>query len=496
MNFDTRQIVLLIIAIVVPFILMRMKRHQFLLIWICFTFFVQIFDTVLLTNLPAGRIVGLLYLPSAISQLRQWAKLTPVKAWLVNYGWLLVLALLFGFIWPWLDTTYNRPFTLTAPGRSIIYSARLLADLSLAVFIANEILHSRSLRLIGRVLVIGSTASAIAGIYQFVTKVDLYNIITGLGEEILYVGRSRGLVGEPRALGLSCAYAVMFLLIGRKKISALWPVLLFINLIALLITYSASSLALFAAGIVVSLLFFSNRERLIVAGVTCVVATLIFLTSVFLPDQFKFAIETLSLRFDPDVKLAGIPPGNFGQEIAYRLDVFDACAMLFMLDQPIYALSGTGPGLVSLPASSYIPPGLYSLIWTPEQGVNSPPYHGLLLEISNSGLLGIVLWITQVISCLTALRFLSKRSGKFPDSSSVMSDDWKFGYALFLIGAVFYMVQVSYTPLWCVFLGIGWVAVKLYSEATSVNAASRPQRFEVTQFNKTKVATASSGRNS
>ncbi|MBK6799329.1 MAG: hypothetical protein IPG76_21730 [Acidobacteria bacterium] len=50
------------------------------------------------------------------------------------------------------------------------------------------------------------------------------------------------------------------------------------------------------------------------------------------------------------------------------------------MDQPLYAIMGTGPGLVSLPASDYVPPRLYSLIWTPETGVNSPPYHGSYLN--------------------------------------------------------------------------------------------------------------------
>lgn len=479
MNFDSRQIVLLLIATIVPFILLRTKRRQLLLTWVCFTFSVQVFDTVTLTNLPAGRIVGLLYLPQAISQIREWAKLPPVKAWLVSYGWLLILGLAFGFIWIWPDTTYTRPFTLTAPGRTIIYSARLLADLSLAIFFAEEILRGGALLRIGRALVFGSTLSAIVGSFQFVTKIDLYYILTGLGEQVLYLGRPRGLVGEPRALGLACAYGVMILLIGRAKISYLWPVLLFVNLISLLNTYSASSLALFVVGIAVSWLFFSNRERLIVAGVVCVALTLVFLTYVFLPEQFQFAIETLRLRFDPSVKLAGVPPGTFGQEIAYRLDVFDACAMLFLLDQPLYALIGTGPGLVSLPASDYVPPGLYSLIWTPELGINSPPYHGILLEIANGGLLGIGLWIVQVASCLAALRFLSKRSNS---NSSRLSDDWQFGYAMFLIGAVFYMVQVSYTPLWCVFLGIGWVAVKLRDEMVAASAANNVPQATFNRF--------------
>lgn len=479
MNFDLRQIILLLLAVIVPFILLRTKRRQLLLTWVCFTFSVQVFDTVTLTNLPAGRIVGLLYLPQAISQLREWSKLTPVKAWLVSYGWLLLLGLMFGFIWVWPDTTYTRPFTLTAPGRTIIYSARLLADLSLAVFFAEEILRGGALLRIGRALVFGSTLSAIVGLFQFATKIDLYYILTGLGEQVLYLGRPRGLVGEPRALGLACAYGVMVLLIGRRKISVLWPALLFINLISLLNTYSASSLALFGVGIVISWLFFSNRERLIMVGVVSVAVTIIFLAYVFAPEQFSFAIETLRLRFDPDVKLAGVPPGTFGQEIAYRLDVFDACAMLFLLDQPLYALLGTGPGLVSLPASDYVPPGLYSLIWTPELGINSPPYHGVLLEIANGGLLGIGLWIAQIVMCLTALRFLSKRMGIH---SAASNDDWQFGYAMFLIGAAFYVVQVSYTPLWCIFLGIGWVAVKLRNEMVASNVSTKSQPVAFNQF--------------
>ena len=475
MENDIRQLILFLIAVIVPLILLRLKKDRLLLGWVCFTFFVQVFDTIMLTNLPTGRIVGVLCLPRAFAQLRQWTKLPPVRAWLGNYGLLLVLGLAFGLIWPWPDTTYTRPFTLTAPGRTIIYSARLLADLSLTIFIAGEILRTRSLLWIGKALVAGSTLSAITGIFHFLTKIDLYFILTGLGEQILFLGRSRGLVGEPRTLGLSCAYGIMILLIGRKKIFSLWYIMILINLAGLLITYSASSLALFAVGIIVSSLFFTNRERLIVAGIASLTFTVIFLSSVFTPDQFKFAIDTLSFRLDPDVKLAGIPPGNFGQEIAYRLDVFDACALLFLLDNPLYALIGTGPGLVSLPASEYVPPGLYSLIWTPELGINSPPYLGPLLEVSNSGLPGLVLWILQVGFCWVALRYLSRRIESGGEGTSARYDEWKFGYALFLIGAAFYVVQVSYTPLWSLFLGIGWVAVDLRERLMREEVVDRPR---------------------
>jgi len=467
MENNAREIILFLIALLVPLILLRLKRNRLLLGWVCFTFSVQIFDTVMLTNLPTGRIVGFLYIPYALGEWRKLFKLAPVKAWIANYGVLVILGIFLGFIFPWPDTTYIRPFTLTAPGRTVIYLARLLTDLSLSIFIATEIRRAHSLIWIGKSMVAGSTVSAIAGIFHFITKIDLYFIITGLGEQVLFLGRSRGLVGEPRTLGLSCAYGIMILLIGRQKLSSIWPILILINLAGLLITYSASSLALFALGVIVCLLFFSNRERLVVAGITFLTFTVIFLSSLFTPDQFKYAIDTLSFRLDPDVKLAGIPPGTFGQEIAYRLDVFDACALLFLLDNPLYALIGTGPGLVSLPASEYVPPGLYSLIWTPEQGINSPPYLGPLLEISNSGLVGLGLWLLQVGLCWKALRWINlSYSSRRPAVTTPGLDDWKFGYALFLIGAAFYIVQVSYTPLWSLFLGIGWIAVEIYREGS------------------------------
>lgn len=470
MSTEIKQYILLVIAVLVPLVLLIAKRHRLLLIWVCFTFSVQIFDTVTVTNLPAGRIVGLLFMPMAVMRLKEWTKLTPVRAWLINYGWLVILGIVFGFIWPWPDTTFSRPYTLTAPGKTIIYLVRLLTDLSLTIFIAEQMLIRGTLRMIGRVMMIAATISSLVGIFYFLTQIDLYYIITGTGEQVLHLGRARGLVGEPRALGLSCAYCVMILLIGRRQISWLWPALLLINIVTLLLTYSASSLALFVAGTIVAMIFFSNRERLTMAGVVAVALTIVFLTSVMLPQQFDLAIQTLSLRFDPDYKLAGIPPGNFGQEIAYRLDVFDACALLFLLDQPSYALLGTGPGLVSLPASNYVPPGLYSLIWTPETGINSPPYHGPLLEISNGGVLSLALWLLQVITCWNALRLLSRRARETQDESG---DDWRFCAAMFLTGSVFYLVQVSYTPLWCVFLAMGWVACR---KVQSVASADRRVR--------------------
>ncbi|MBK6799330.1 MAG: hypothetical protein IPG76_21735 [Acidobacteria bacterium] len=105
----------------------------------------------------------------------------------------------------------------------------------------------------------------------------------------------------------------MILLIGRKKISRLWPFLLLDQPAGAIDNlFGKLDCIVPGKGILATWIFFTNRERLIIAGLAAIAATLIFLTSVLLPQQFATAQYTLSLRFDPDYKLAGIPPGNMG----------------------------------------------------------------------------------------------------------------------------------------------------------------------------------------
>lgn len=451
---DIREIILLSIALVVPIVLFKTGRQRLLLGWVCITLFVQIFDTSLITNLPAGRIVGLMYLPAAVLSLGRIIKIRPVKLWLLNYGYLIILGVIFGFLWPWTDSTMMRPYTLTAPGRAIIYSVRLLSDFSLAVFVANQFRQPGTLIIIVRSMVIGATLSSIVGILYLVTGFDLAYAINGFEDQFLTAERAHGLSAEPRGLGLASAYTLMFLLVGQKKLFRFWPLMIIINLIALLASSSTSALALVLAGIVIGWVFFSNRTRLAILASSAFAILIISISSIILPEQFEAASRIIGARVDPELKLSGIPPGSFGQEIAYRLDVFDSSALLFLLDQPVYILTGAGPGMVSLPASYYVPPGLYSAIWTPETGINSPPFHGILLEISNSGILGLILWLAQAIICWNALRWLARRK-----NLTSGDEDWEYALSVFVIGAVFYLIQVSISPVWSIILGIGWASV-------------------------------------
>lgn len=455
MNGDFRQFILLSIAVIVPLFLYWRRQPRLLLGWLCLTLFVQVFDTTLVTNLPASRVAGLLYLPLAVLELRNYLRIQPVRLLLINLFYLMLLGVLFGFIWPWPDLTFNRPFTLIAPGRTIIYLSRLISDLSLSILLVQLLRQvPNALLTVGRAVAVGGALNAIVGMINFMAGQDVFYLITGIGETLLLTGRARGLAIEPRAMGMCCDYGLIVLLLLRQRLSSWWWALLILCLIGVLITYSISSLVLLGCGLLTAMIFLTNRVRILVVLTAVLLGSTVAAAWIYLPDRFEQAAQTIRKRIDPEYKLEGIPAGNKAEEVAYRLDVFDASALLFLLDRPLYGIFGTGPGLVALPASAYIPEGLYSQIWTPEVGINSPPSSGLLLEISNSGLPGLVLWLLQCLSCLGALRYLVT---KLPEPDE--RQEWEFAFALFLIGAVLYLVHTSHTPVWSLMLSLGWAAI-------------------------------------
>jgi len=471
---DIRALILLVIAISVPLVLLITGRRQALVVWVGITLFVHIFDTAIITNLPAGRIVGLVYLPYAMLSIHIWSRSTPAKVWLINLVYLIMLGIVFGYIWPWPDITKQRPFTMTAPGRTIVYLIRLISDLSLIVFMARELQKPERINVLARAMVIGSSLTALAGIFYFITLIDPYFTVTGL-RDLGGNQRARGLSFEPRGLGMACVYGLMILILTPGRLSFKRIGLIVLNLLGFVASYSTSSLALLVAGLVASWILLSRRIRFNILALLGIFGILTSLAPILVPRQFQVAVQSVQERIDPTVKLRGAVAENVGQAVAYRLDSFDASALLFLMANPEYAIIGTGPGMMLLPASEYVPPGIYSIMYPREKGLDGLPTHGLLLEVSNSGIVGLGLWIVQVISCYAALKMLSRNRA---DLHLKQVQSWQLGKAIFLIGTVFYIVQVSMTsPIWSVILGIGWAATAVISRRHIQEAASTPPRI-------------------
>ncbi|HEX6095630.1 MAG TPA: hypothetical protein VF432_04835 [Thermoanaerobaculia bacterium] len=444
MAVDPRQLLLLLIALAVPSVAFLLGRTRIILAWVGFTLFVQVFDTSIVTNLPAGRVVGLLFLPAAVGLFREWSRLTPARAWLVNFAYLVLLGMLFGFLMPWPDISGIRPFTVRAPGRTIIYLIRTVSDLSLTVFVMSHVTRPGGFDTLRKWMVRGAAVSAAFAMTTLVTGIDFYTLITSLREYAKSDFRPRGLAFEPRGLGLACAYGLILLLSKKHRSARDW-MLLFVIGAGLAVSSSSSALAATIVGLTVIAFLGSMRVRFAMVMAVALIASVLVVLAVTAPtlvERSRYAIES---RLQGRGVVEANRPRNAGEAVALRMDVFDSAASLFLLRNPQYALTGTGPGLISLPASEHIPYGLYRSVFPV---IDNPPSHGILLELSNTGVLGVTIWIFQVLAIYRAGRSLRRYRGlPFPPQAATTT---------FMVGAALYAIQVSPSPFWAVFLGVGW----------------------------------------
>lgn len=464
MELDPRQFLLLIIAFAVPVVAFLLNRPRVILGWVGFTLFVQIFDTTILTNLPAGRLVGLLFLPSVVTLFRQWIRLPSARAWLINFFYMVALGLIFGFVMPWPDISGIRPFPLRAPGRTIIFVLRTVSDLSLAMFVMNQLTQPGAFETLRKWMVRGAVVSSLFAFATRIIHVDFYTLITGLrAYAAMDTARPRGLTFEPRGLGQACAYG-MILILGKQVRRPYEWVLLLVIAGGLAVSSSTSGLGAALAGLFVIALIGSMRVRLALIGsaiLVLVVGTAVVWLS---PAILNRSRSEIALRLQGRGVTESNRVTNFGEAIAYRLDVFDASAVLFLLHSPIYAVIGTGPGLMSLPASDHIPAGMYKILFPV---IDTPPTHGILLELSNTGIVGVTTWIFMVSSIFFAGRRLVGRRGlPFPPKTAT---------TLFVAAAALYTVQVGPSPFWAVFLGLGWAIaqIQLVPEGVAVKRSCR-----------------------
>jgi hypothetical protein len=466
MAADPRQFVLLAIALAVPAVAFLLGRSRMVLAWVAFTLFVQIFDTSIVTNLPAGRLVGLLFLPALARQFRRWSRLPVARAWLVNFVYLIALGVLFGFLMPWPDISGTRPLSLRAEGRTVIYLIRTLSDLSLTVFVMNQLTRPGAFETLRKWAVRGAVVSSIAAIAGLVTHFDFYGAMTGLRLYAAFDHRPRGLAFEPRGLGLACAYGLMLILCKQTRTLADWMRLLVVGA-GLAASASASALAAVTVGLVVIAIIGSFRIRMAMIVALTGIALLIAGVAAVDPAIIERSREGIEVRITGRGTIQANQAANPAEALAFRMDVFDASASLFLLRNPLYALTGTGPGLISLPASDHIPAGLYKIVFPV---INNPPSHGLLLELANTGVLGVTLWFFQVLAIFAAGRRLRGRRGlPFPPKTAT---------AIFLVAAALYAVQVSPSPFWAVTLGLGWAIAEM--EAVTARVVKR-YRNETTE---------------
>ena len=150
------------------------------------------------------------------------------------------------------------------------------------------------------------------------------------------------------------------------------------------------------------------------------------------------------------------------EDVALRLDIFDASALMLFAARPALLLTGVGPGLAGLASTDYLPAAnVFEWVFDQGAGVNSPPQMGLLREACDVGIVGLVLGIIFLSASDRALSILSSRVGPIAQS-------WRIARAAFWTATAIYLVQAS--PLsasFSVFLGVGLAATWLATNRTT-----------------------------
>src|SRR5262249_37783609 len=129
----------------------------------------------------------------------------PMRILLIGTAYLAILGIIYGVLYPWPDVGHLRPWVQSAQGRLFIYTARLLSDLDIVLLVARQLQRGMRPHELIRLLLIGTSAAVVGGLLEFISQLQIYEILTGYPINEIG-GRVRGFNLEPRWLGLTMVW--------------------------------------------------------------------------------------------------------------------------------------------------------------------------------------------------------------------------------------------------------------------------------------------------
>jgi len=322
----------------------------------------------------------------------------PLRGIRAEYLFLIATGVFFGFLFPWQDLTGERAWNQTAQGKTVVQLFRIFSELLVLYYFAILVIKKKiSIRSIVYAFAISSTFSFWVGLIDYYLD---YQIKSSLFDLVHFEStRFLGLNGEPKALGRvgALSYAIVFLYKQhfKEKGLFLWFSLL-TNLLAVILSSSASSLVLFFA---INLYVFSGLSfRKIFATALLAILFVVFYTSLSKNDFFVEHTDTKITQalFGTDNFWVPNEPKFFT-----RFDIWDRLALIYLWQNPKYLATGVGPNLISIPMSANIPE--HSFFY---EGGRADSVPNILPNniLARSGFIGITLFAWTIFSIYFRLR--------------------------------------------------------------------------------------------
>jgi hypothetical protein len=397
---EIENILSLFYLLLVPYLIQRQKHRLMgqLCVWSLMVDFIKIHLSGPVSTSPTiflHQWVALCNIPNIILVYKMDQRtflMRSFKPITVEFGYITLLACIFGFLYPWHNPNIHWSWNIAAPGRSIIALISYLSSLSLAVYIA-LLFRKRILttEILVKTLIYACIFNLVTAVILHYISFDVRNVI--FHEQSLH-DRFVGFNFEPRYFGKNSSIALQVFLVCffTAKINRLRLLLgIFLSLICIYLCASASAYSSTIAASTAALIFIDRhpiyilKKKNYILWIFIGVSLVCFIT--FYSNSTDF-IRRVSYKVEKVVHGAEddrIPDEPF---IFTRLEVFDRAAMNYLYHNPVFIFFGVGPNLIHLPSAEYVSPRDRRVF----KNIGTPPGTMIVRFLSNGGLISITCW--------------------------------------------------------------------------------------------------------
>lgn len=342
------------------------------------------------SKLPFHHLIGIWWLVSIKGG--QVKLLNPI---LNEYALLLLTGVYFVWLSPWNDPyEMFKPWNQQLAGRFTTAMFKLFFELAF-LYGSYKYLerYKLSLKKISSLVVNMSVVLVLIALFDFLflnytVRNILFHPVSSDNSRLF--GRLLGFCHEPKAFARSLIFPLVILVSTRQKIVSNNNLKFMLILVAFLLTFSVSGYLTFTAGFITLLIVskktyksnFETRFVLVLLGLI-----LVSLSSLLTLDILA------GVRYKLNYVLADGANSTIynGEPLIFtRFEVFDRATLNFFYLNPIYLLIGTGPNLISIPASPFITSSARQVLGDYLVG---GPTMGFLTIMARSGLFGCILYL-------------------------------------------------------------------------------------------------------
>ena len=343
-------------------------------------------------KIPLHLFISLILLPYVLYHL----KAIPLKLKIlvspifIEFIYLIFLAIIFGLIIPWEYNEFDRTWSQRSMGRSFIQILRMLSEFSLLFLILlwlnkNKITVKFLLNTTS-IIIISSVSFAIIDTLFFQGRLKVALFISARDD---LGSRFVGLNGEPREFGQLCSFVSLFLVCFTKyHKNKLTRFGIFFSFIGILISFSASTYLLSIFWLFIYLLITKKYKKIAYVSIFIILSYFSLIQIEFFKDKTLSKIELVLNSDIESIDKEKVKPNE--PDIFTKFEIFDRAALNFLHSEPLYLIIGTGPNLISIPASKYLNSAARAIFG---DTINSAPHSFLVNLISRSGIFGFSLWL-------------------------------------------------------------------------------------------------------